>query len=115
MSLVGHRNAIAAALSTVPGVTGYPYRPTTPKAGDGWPLWSASDRSEGWAFINTWRVLVALPSDERQASAWVDEHQEALVDAMQGQDVGYVDRLEPVGISTSAGDQLALQIVMRSE
>jgi hypothetical protein len=115
MGLVGHRDAIAAALSTVAGVTGYAYRPATPRPGDGWPLWSTADRSEGWVFIYAWRVLIALPSDERLASAWIDEHQEALVDAMQENDVGYVERFEPVAISTSGGDQLALQITMRSE
>jgi hypothetical protein len=109
------RAAIAAALSTVADVRGHEYRPSTPRAGDAWPLLGSLDRSEGLTFIRTWRVLVFLPQDERSASDWIDAHQEALVNAMEGQDVGFVDRLEPVALASSGGDQYGLQITMRSE
>jgi hypothetical protein len=111
--LDGARAAIAAALSTVDDVTGYEYKPTTPKAGDAWPLWSGGERGPGRSFQYAWRVFVLLSKDERLASAWVDEHVEALVDAMEDNDVGSVDRLDPVAVATSAGELLALQITMR--
>lgn len=113
MSLVGDRQAIAAALSTATGVKGYAKRPTSTKPGDGWPLLSALDRADGLSFTVSWRVLVILPQDEVAASDWIDTHHEDLVDALEP--VGFVDRLEPVKLDTGAGDQYALQITMRSE
>ena len=114
MSLTGDRAAIAAALSTVDGVTGYAYRPTTPLQGDGWPLLGALDRADGTAFYASWRVWVLMPQDERAAADWLDSHHEGLVDALEAS-VGFVDRIEPVVLSTIAGDQFALQITMRGE
>lgn len=115
MSHAADRAAIAAALSEVEGVTGYEYPPNPPKTGDAWPMWSGSDRDQGRAFLNTWRAVVVLPEEDRMASVWVDEHHDALVDAIEDNDVAFVDRLEPGVVKTSAGDLLALQIVMRSE
>jgi hypothetical protein len=112
---MSRRTAIAAALSTVAGVKGYEYRPTTPRVGDAWPLLSGLDRDAGRAFIRTWRVLVFLPQEERAASDWIDAHHESLVGAMEEQDVGFVDRLEPVALAATGSDQYALQITMRSE
>lgn len=114
MSLTGDREATATAMSTVTGVTGYAYRPTTPLPGDAWPLLSALDRADGTAFYASWRVLILLPQDERTASEWIDTHHEDLVDALEAS-VGFVDRIEPVALSASGTDQIALQITMRSE
>lgn len=113
MSLVGDRQAIATALSTVEGVKGYPKRPKTTKVGDGWPLLGALERGPGMSFAATWRVLVQLPSDELAASDWIDTRHEDLADALEP--VGYVDRIEPVAIATEAGDKLGVQITIRSE
>ncbi|MCT2277994.1 hypothetical protein M3G91_10190 [Micromonospora chalcea] len=114
MSLQGDRKAIADALSTVVGVTGYAKRPTTRKAGDGWPLLSSLERAAGLSFTVTWRVLILLPQDETKASEWIDVHHEDLVDALE-QAGFFVDRLEPVVLAASGADQYALQISMRSE
>jgi len=113
VSLIGRRDEIAAALSTVTGVHGYAYRPAVPRSGDAWPLLGPLTRAAGMAFEVTWRVLVVLPSDERAASQWVDANYEAVVDALEP--IGFVDQVEPVLLSTSAGDQQALQITMRGE
>lgn len=114
MSLAGRRAEIATGLTTVDSVNGYQYKPTTPKPGDAWPLLGEMDRADGLSFYVTWRILVFLPQDERQASQWIDAHVEALIDGVE-QNCGFVDRVEPVALSSSAGDQLALQITMRSE
>lgn len=113
MSIVGDRAAIAAALSTVTGVKGYEYRPTSTKPGDGWPMLSLLERAGGRSFTVTWRVLVMLPGDEVAASQWIDAHHEQLVDGLL--DVGFVDSIAPVKLDSGAGDQYALQITMRSE
>lgn len=113
MSLTGDRAAIAAALSTMTGVKGYPYRPTTPRPGDAWPLLGQLRHAAGMAFEVTWRVMVFLPQDERAASDWVDSHYADVVDALLP--VGFVDTAEPALMATNAGDQNVLLITMRSE
>jgi hypothetical protein len=115
MSMVNKRQEIATALSSVEGMKGYAYRPSIPREGDAWPLLGVLERDEdaGW-FMVTWNVIVFLPQDERKASEWVDVRYADLVDALTPH--GYVDRIEPVGISTSANaSQFGLQITMRSE
>lgn len=111
--LPDYRAALASALTTVAGVTGYAYRPTAPAPGDAWPLLGALERAEGMAFYVTWRVMVFLPQDERAASEWIDTHYEDLVDALEPW--GFVDRIEPVGLTASGTEQYALQITMRGE
>ena len=113
MSLTGDRDAIAAALSGVPGVTGYPYRPSTPRAGDAWPLLGAIDRAEAMTFYVNWRILVFLPQSERGASDFIDARWEDLVDALLP--VGFVERIEPVALGPAGAEQFAAQILMRSE
>lgn len=107
------RDDFATALSSVDGVKGYAYRPTTVRVGDAWPLLSSYDRVEGVVFEVTWRVMVLLPQDERAASDWIDVHAEPLVDALQP--LAFVDQLAPVTTSASSTDQLALQITLRRE
>lgn len=113
MSLTGDRTAIAAALSTVEGVTGHAKRPGAPRTGDAWPLLGGLEHADGAAFTVTWRVLVALPSDEVAASDWLDAHVYDLVDALV--DLGYVDQLVPVLVTIGNTDTHALQITMRSD
>jgi hypothetical protein len=108
------RADIAAALSTVTDVTGYTKRPTTPKAGDAWPLLTQLEYAGGQATYEiTWRVLVFLPQNEWDSSEWIDSHAEALVEALLP--VGHIDRLEPVELGASGTGQYALQLTMRSE
>lgn len=57
------RADIAAALSTVPGITGMVSPPVSPVAGDAWPVWARSEivtMGRGWA--TTWDVWVILPN-----------------------------------------------------
>jgi hypothetical protein len=114
MTLVGDRAAIKAALNTVAGVTGYAYRPATPRSGAAWPLLGAMDRADARSFAITWNVYLMLPVSEIGASAWIDAHTDALVDALE--EVGYVDRMEPVNIGGSEDQPIfGLLITMRSE
>ncbi len=113
MSLNTYRAQVAVSLSTVDGVTGYARRPKATPVGAAWPLLASLDRGPGFTFAASWRVRVMLPQDEGAASDWIDGHATALAEALEP--VGFVDRIEPVIIATSGGDQLALEITLRSE
>jgi hypothetical protein len=107
------RSDIAEALSDADDVNGYEFRPTTPRPGDAWPLLSQLERGEGQTFAVVWRVMVFLPQDERQASAWFDAHYSDIVDALLP--VGFVELIEPVALSAAGSEQMAMQITVRSD
>jgi hypothetical protein len=107
------RTQLAAALSTVTGVTGYPRRPAVVKAGDAWPQWGGSERATGRGFTETWNVLVVLPPDEAAADTFADGKQDALVTALSP--VIYIDSFAPANFKADDGDVYALLITGRSE
>lgn len=114
MSTIGTaRAAIAAALDSVSGVAGYPYRPGAPRAGDAWPILPSMDRQDDIIWRPTWTILVALPADERGASDWVDQHFDDIVAALQQGPI-YPETAEPAIMQTGAGDMYVLQITGRS-
>lgn len=107
------RTALAAALSTVSGVTGYPRRPTTIRSGDAWPQWAGSQHDGGQGFVETWNVLIVLPPDEAGADTFADAKQALLIAALRS--VMFVDSFAPATLATEAGDVYALLISGRSE
>lgn len=115
MSLVGKRAAIAATLSTVPDVTGYKFRPSTPRTGDGWSQWRGSNRDGSTGqFRETWAVYVQLPADDVAAERWTDEHRDALWDAVEAE--GWILSFEPVDIGRDGRPWVpAIMITMESE
>lgn len=113
MSNASTRAAIAVALSTVSGVTGYPRRPVAAKVGDGWPQWGGSERDGGQSFAETWNVLVVLPPDETSADVFADSHQDALIAALRP--VLFVTSFAPANYKADDGDVYALLITGRSE
>ena len=114
MSNADTRAEIAAAVSTVTGLNGFVQRPVSPNAGDAWPLWRGGERSDGSVFVNTWAVLLVLPSSETTADEWADLYGVQLADALES--VMFVDAIAPATISAgSAGELLALMITGRSE
>jgi len=114
MSWATKRAEIAAAASTVSGVHGYPHRPATPTTGDAWPRVDSIARDDG-LFRVTWQLLVFLPQEERAAATWWDENVDALIDALQEGQVGYVETVQPADISTNGAVQYGLAITMGSE
>ena len=113
MRLDEMRLNVATALNAVPDVTGHRFRPAAPAIGDGWPLFASMERAAGTAFLATWRVRVALPSDEESASTWMDGHWDALYYALEP--LGFVQRMLPTLLPTSSGDLYALEITMITE
>ena len=113
MSFATTRTAIAEALSTVTGVTGYPRRPNTLSAGDAYPLLDEITRGPGLFFAATWRVIVILGGDEFDAEARVDDLLPELAQALNP--VAFVDSATPLAVKTNAGDLFAVQLIARSE
>lgn len=113
MSLATDRAALAGLLSTAPGVRGHEYQPVAPTAGDAWPRLPSLAREHGLVWRPTWTVLVALSTDEREASRWVDE---TFVDLVAALDAGRarVDSAEPGVMSTDAGALFMLEVTVRS-
>lgn len=107
------RADIAAALSAIDGLHGYPKRPDAPNTGDSWPQWSGAERSDGALFVNSWRVYVVLPSDETTADEWADLYGDLLADALAP--VLFVDAIAPTLLSAGTGDVYALMITGRAE
>lgn len=116
MSRQAKRAEIAAALSTVDGVRGFPARPNTPTTGDAWPRWGGSERDDiSGQFVRTWMAVVQLPADDTAADAWIDAREDALWAALDP--VGWITGFEPVDIGASDGRPRihGVMITMRSE
>lgn len=108
------RAEIAAALSTVPGVTGYVKRPNVVKAGSAWPLFQNAERGPGLSFLANWRVVVALGGDEADATEKLDELLVQIAVALDP--VAFVGpAATPIQITTNAGDLYGIEILARSE
>lgn len=108
------RASIAAALSTVDDVQGYTERPTSPQAGDSWPLVSGIARAEGThVFEWTWRIPVVLAGDVGKATDMFDELLPKVVDALQA--LVFVDSARPLTIPTEAGSLYGVEFIGRSE
>lgn len=114
MSNATTREAIAAALSTVDGITGYAARPDQMSEGDGWPQWGGMEYHGGYVYTQKWNVLVVTPSaDDVTADHFVDEHADAIIDALRG--TMFVEKVDPAKIPTPAGDIYAVLFSGRSE
>lgn len=107
------RESIAAAVSAVDGVTCYPRRPTAPKVGDAYPLLGSFDRGRGLSFTRTWRLIVWLGQDEKQAETKLDDLLEPIACALQ--EVAHVDAAIPFIVKTEGGDVFAVEFTARSE
>lgn len=111
MSLSAQRQELATLLSTLDDLRGHPYRPRTFPPGAAWPLLVSIDREEDLAV--RWVVVVVLPSDERKASEWFDEHHGEIAEVLE--DSYTVERIEPHSEPTEAGDLNAMLITVRKE
>jgi hypothetical protein len=84
MSLTADRAAIAAAASTVEGITCSPTYVQSLSAGDGSVRYvGANAAANGFGFVHTWEVAVALSTDVVTAEEWIDTHLEELAAALR--------------------------------
>lgn len=107
------REDIAAALSTVDGVKGYPTRPDVLFPGDAYPLFGSAERGPGLAFLATWRIILVLGNDEALAMTRTEELVTDVAAALDP--VAFVETFVPFAISTQGGDLFALEITARSD
>jgi hypothetical protein len=84
------RDDLAAALSSVPGVTGSPIRPRAAKTGNGWPRWAGAERDQG-VLADSWHVLILVPDDARAQDQWIADHLQSLVEAITP--VAYIEEI----------------------
>lgn len=108
------KEAIAAALAGVAGVTGYAAKPTILATGDAFIRWGGWARLNGF-LVATYRVIIVTPQGEADADAWIYEHADLLVDALQP--VLYVDSVEPTLLPAegSQGGLFTVTITGRTE
>ncbi len=114
MSNADTRTALAAALSTVDGVTGHVRKPVAIKPGDGWPQWAGAERTDGYEFLQAWTVTVVTNQGGADAAdAFLDAHGGDLADALQP--LLYVVSMTPALLKTGGDDLYALTITGRTE
>ncbi len=85
------RDDFAAALSSVPAVTGSVIRPRVPKTGCAWPRWAGAERNADGVLEDSWHVLVLVPDDERAQDLWIATNLQLLVAAITP--VAYIDAI----------------------
>ena len=77
------RTEIAAAASAVAGLNVSPYFRQSLKSGDGFVRLASRVRGDnGFGWIDTWEVWVALPSNVPDAEKWLETHLEDLMDSL---------------------------------
>lgn len=78
------RAALATAASSVEGIKVAEYYRQTTKVGDGWiddgPITPAEN---GFGWLATWRVRVVTPQDNAASQAYLEDHAQELVDALE--------------------------------
>lgn len=116
MSLTGVRQALADALSTVDGVSGFLKPPATGRPGDAWPRLDGLTRDPGGSgqFLATWRVILLLSTDEAVALDSLVDLVPDLDDALRP--IGYVESYTPVLYRPASGAEMpALEITITRE
>jgi hypothetical protein len=116
MSIDVQKEAIAAALSTIEGITGYSGRPDALNPGDMFVRWGGWVRADGDAFLATWSATLVLPQgSEQDADAEAYRVADLIADALQP--FMYVTEFAPTSIPTagSARGMFALTVTGRSE
>lgn len=107
------RAAIAAALSSVDGVTGYVKRPTVLTPGDAVVYVESLDHMLGVVWQATWRIVLFLSADEGVAIEQLDTLFPGVCEALQP--VVFPDSATPQLVTTEGGDMTAVVIIARSE
>lgn len=98
------RTAIADAASSVVGVNCRPYYRQSLKPGDACVRLSVRNKAaNGFGYVNTWQVWLALPQDVAAAEKWLDEHGPALEAALEREFLGGIRTVTPADLILAGG------------
>lgn len=116
MDIEQQKAALAAAMSSIEGITGYAGRPDTLRAGDAFVRWGGWQRADGDAYMSTWMITLILPQGSEQAAdAEAYRVADLIGDALQP--LIYVDSFAPTVVPVGAQPRglYALTVTGRSE
>lgn len=113
MSFSTTRTSLAAALSTVAGVTGYTKKPSVWSPGDALVLVERIDSVQGVAWQCTWRIVLMLPGDQGAAIEQFDDLFPEICEAVRHE--VFVDSATPQEVATDNGPMTGVVILARSE
>ncbi len=116
MSIAATKAALAAAVSAVAGVTGYPSRPRTLRPGDAFVRWGGWERADGAAYLSTFHVVLVLPQgSEDAADRFAYDRADQLESALRP--IMFVDSFTPTELPAEGQQRgmFALTITGRTE
>lgn len=116
MTIAETKTAIAAAMTAVDGLTGYPSRPRLLKPGDAFVRWGGWERADGAAFMATYSVTIVLPQgSEEAADAFAYQVADLVADALQP--LLFVTAFTPTSLAVEGQTRglFALTVTGRSE
>ncbi|HWI43265.1 MAG TPA: hypothetical protein VNS81_06565 [Nocardioides sp.] len=98
------RAAIAAAASTVAGVNCSPYYRQSLDPGDACVRLSVRTKaSNGFGYVDTWQVWLALPQDVEDAEKWLDDRGAEVVAALNPEFIGGIRTITPAELVLGGG------------
>ena len=117
MSLLADRQALATALSTVTGVTGYadPDQQLT-NTGDATARWTgqeAQPNTPALVFLVNWEILVVAGRTPSEGLAWLDANLSTILDALDA--LVWITGVSPSVIQTPNGDLFGVVIEAKKE
>lgn len=98
------RTALAAAASTVTGVKCSPYYRQSLKPGDACVRLSVRTKAaNGFGYVDTWQVWLALPQDVTAAEKWLDDRGAEVLAALNPEFLGGVRTVTPAELILGSG------------
>lgn len=102
------REAIAAAASTVDGITVTPYFNQDMTVGNGRVRWDRTEHPNKFGGTATWQVVMNLPADLASAEKWMERTLPAIRDAVATEMNVTGARYEQIQLSTGGTHVFAL-------
>jgi len=100
--LTTQRQAIAAALDTVDGLTGYTQQPGTIGYGDAWPVWNNTEWTTPCLDAVTYNVFVAIPGGDLMSTTEnIGRVTHITMEALNTVRNATVQRAEPVQLAVN--------------